>query len=608
MAQLKMYWFPTTPIPDAPLPEGFSYSDFDPAKDIHAWCSCLRGGNLIDTRSDGVGFGQEIIDFPDIDPANDIKFLDYNGEHVGTATAFVHKATNIGDMHQVALRADFRGRGLSKYLSQIVLTTLKARGVRFVSLTTGEGRPAAIRSYLAAGFCPVQYDVGMEDRWQAVMEDFGIDSLPMYYEDGTFYKTIFRKSLAPKVKIGVFGAGRGRTMMNFCQHAGSAELVAVCDCRQEKLDRVRETYGKDREIACYTDFDEFLRHDMDCVVLANYANEHAPYAIRCLEAGKNVLSEVLPVQTMKEAVALAEAVERTGKIYAYAENYAYMPAPRKMRQLYREGKLGDFEYGEGEYMHNCEPGWSGLTEGGNPLHWRNTMSAFYYCTHSLGPLIHLTGLRPVSVTGFEVPFDARMRLMGAKAGPIGAELVTLENGAVVKSIHGVGPSKCSIWYSVYGSRGTLESAREITDNGGVGKLYANLDSADGADDGKNEEISTRDGLTERAEASGHGGSDFYVMYNMVEALRGNKYAEIIDVYEALDMFLPGMFAYYSVLEGGKPQAIPDLRNREERDRWRNDARCTDPKDPANEILPSYSKGNPEIPDSVYETLKNKLNK
>ena len=94
---------------------------------------------------------------------------------------------------------------------------------------------------------------------------------------------------------------------------------------------------------------------MDCVVLANYANEHAPYAIRCLKAGKHVLSEVLPVQTMREAVELIEAVEQSGKVYAYAENYCYMPATRKLRQYYRDGALGSFEYGEGEYMHNCEP-------------------------------------------------------------------------------------------------------------------------------------------------------------------------------------------------------------------------------------------------------------
>jgi len=597
-----MYWFPTTEIPDTPLPEGYSISRFAPRKDIHAWCECLRGGNLIDGRSDGRAYGEEILDRPDIDPENDIFFLDYRGEHIGTATAFVHKSANIGDMHQVGIRADFRGKGLSKHLIRTVLTTLRGRGVRFVSLTTDEERVAAVKAYLDAGFCPVQFGLGMEDRWQAVLESFGIDGVPMYYEDGSFYKNIRRKGFARKVRIGVFGAGRGQSMMNFCAVAESAELVAVCDKRPDKLDEVRATYGKDREIACYSDFDEFLRHDMDCVVLANFANEHAPYAIRCLEAGKHVLSEVLPVQTMKEAVELVEAVERSGKIYFYAENYAYMAPTRGLRRLYREGRLGTFEYGEGEYLHNCEPIWHSISCA-DPLHWRNTMSAFYYCTHSLGPLIHITGQRPVRVTGFEAPFNERMRRMGAKAGPFGVEMVTLESGAILKSLHGVGPSRGSIWYTLYGSKGAAESARERAGWQGRGIVFASLDREEGDNDTAAEKLTMSDDLTERAYASGHGGADYYVMYNFVEAVRGNRNAEIIDVYEALDMFLPGFFAHLSSLDGGRPQEIPNLRDPAQRERWRNDVRCTDPKNPSNEILPSYSKGNPEIPESTYRRLR-----
>lgn len=46
----------------------------------------------------------------------------------------------------------------------------------------------------------------------------------------------------------------------------------------------------------------------------------------------------------------------------------------------------------------------------------------------------------------------------------------------------------------------------------------------------------------RAKTYGHGGSDFYTMYNFVEKILGNSEADVIDVYEALDMFLPGLFA------------------------------------------------------------------
>ena len=159
------------------------------------------------------------------------------------------------------------------------------------------------------------------------------------------------------VRIGVVGVGRGSSMMRFCQQSEKAKLVAVCDCWEEGLLRKREELN-DSSIAYYTNFEDFLQHDMDAVVLANYATEHAELAIPCLKRGLHVLSEVLPVQTMKEAVELVGAVESSSAIYAYAENYCFMPAPKEMRRLYRAGRLGEFEYGEGEYLHNCETCWN----------------------------------------------------------------------------------------------------------------------------------------------------------------------------------------------------------------------------------------------------------
>lgn len=191
MAQLKMYLLPDTTIKEVSLPESYSFSQFIPGVDLHAWCECLRGGNLIDGRTDEEAYQREIIDFKDIEPENDIWFLDFNGEHIGTATSFVHKATNTGDMHQVGIRADFRGKGLAKYLSFIVIKTLMSRGVKYISLTTSEGRAPALKSYLSAGFLPVEYDEGMQERWEKVLKTFGIDSVQMLNEDASPYKTIY---------------------------------------------------------------------------------------------------------------------------------------------------------------------------------------------------------------------------------------------------------------------------------------------------------------------------------------------------------------------------------------------------------------------------------
>lgn len=402
-----------------------------------------------------------------------------------------------------------------------------------------------------------------------------------------------------KVRIGVLGGYRGSSMINYCKVADNAEVVAICD----KLPEVLEVQRKNTEglnIALYDNFEDFIQHDMDAVVLANYANEHAPFAIKAMKRGLHVFSEVLPCQTMQEAVELIETVEETGKVYAYGENYCYMTAPYEMKKLYRQNKIGEFEYGECEYIHNCEPDWPSLTYGDKD-HWRNNMYATFYCTHSLGPIIHITGLRPVSVTGFESAKTERGLRQGIKGGQFGIEMVTLENGGIIKSIHG-GLYKNSIWYCIYGDKGRIECGREDARNGHIGKVYVNYDEFPG-DYGNAKYESYEPKSDELAAKFGHGGSDFYSMYNFIEKINGNKNADVIDVYEAMDMFLPGMFAYRSILKGGIPMKIPNLRDKSVREQWRNDTACTDPKVAGDMLLPTFSKGTPDIDDGVYEHMK-----
>ena len=403
------------------------------------------------------------------------------------------------------------------------------------------------------------------------------------------------------VKIGVMGVYRGTAMINFCKTSKNAKVVAICDKSEQAMAEQKKYI--DDSVTCYSTFDEFIKHDMDAVVLANYANEHAPFAIRCLEAGKHAFSEVLPVQTMTEAVELVEAVERTGKIYAYGENYCYMPGPYRMKKLYREDKIGEFEYGECEYVHNCEPIWHSITYGERD-HWRNNMYATFYCTHSIGPIIHMTGLRPVSVVGFEGPHIERNIRTGAKGGGFGLEMITLNNGGIIKSIHG-GLYENSVWYSVYGSKGRMETARESARAGDVGRLYIDYDEYSGQYSGAYSSIDLNAEQNDTVAHFGHGGSDFFSMYNFVEKILGNPDADTIDVYEALDMFLPGMFAYRSVLNGNIPMEVPDLRDKNIRDKWRNDTMCTDAKAAGDQLIPSFSKGNPDIPDEVYDKMREK---
>ena len=138
-----------------------------------------------------------------------------------------------------------------------------------------------------------------------------------------------------KIKVGVLGGSRGKTMMEYAVKSDDCELAAVCDFNGAVLTSLREYFAEKRQnVALYDDFDAFLSSGIEAVVLANYANEHAPFAVRCLESGLHVLSEVLPVATLREAVLLADAVQTSGKIYRYAENYCFSRAAREMTRLY----------------------------------------------------------------------------------------------------------------------------------------------------------------------------------------------------------------------------------------------------------------------------------
>ncbi len=406
------------------------------------------------------------------------------------------------------------------------------------------------------------------------------------------------------IQIGVVGIGRGKALMKDCLQFENVKVVAVCDKRKDEMDKLKEKY-QDSDIGFYTDYDKFLEHSMDVVLLANYATQHAPFAIKALEHGFDVFSEVLPAQNMAEAVSLIECKERTGKKYCYLENYCFMGAPYEMKKKYQSGELGEIQYAEGEYLHDCESIWADATYGERE-HWRNNMSAFFYCTHSVGPLLHLCGIRPQKVMGFEGTFNPKAARMGARAGGYGIEMVTLENGAILKSIHGVAPSRSSVWYSVYGENGRMESMRENGVSGAFNKVYADLDSAPHAKNDSAFYNPVFEGFEEAA-GSGHGGSDYICLKNALAHIRGEKNADIIDVYEALDMWMCGHFAHLSCIEKKGELEIPNLRKKEVRDSYRNDNRCTDPTVAGEQLLPSYTKQKLNIPDEVYAYHKQKWN-
>ncbi len=391
--------------------------------------------------------------------------------------------------------------------------------------------------------------------------------------------------MSERIKIGVFGGRRGLALLKAAQAHPECVVTAVCDMYEPFLNDCKKyAESKNLDIKCFKDFESFFQEDMDAVILANYANEHAPYAIRCLHAGRHVLSELLPVQTMAEAVALVEAVENSGKVYGFAENCCYMKHAMEMKKYYRQGMLGEFLHGEGEYIHNCIPIWENLTRN-DPNHWRNRMYSTFYCTHSLGPMLTITGTRPVRVVGFENFNAAYLNESQCMQAASGMLAIQMSNGATVKNVNGFLKREPPLhWYSLYGTKGFMENARLGDEN----RIHIQFD-----DDESTKEVKSYIPEETIQNESGHGGADYYAVHYFLQSILGKEEGkEMIDVYTALDMFLPGLLGYRSILNGNIPYDIPDFRDKEksaaDREKYRYDHACTDPKVAKDQLLPVNS--------------------
>ena len=61
------------------------------------------------------------------------------------------------------------------------------------------------------------------------------------------------------IKIGVLGAGRGRSMIQYASKAENAKLVAICDYSDFQIERVKNKLNDD-SISYYTSFHLYYKY------------------------------------------------------------------------------------------------------------------------------------------------------------------------------------------------------------------------------------------------------------------------------------------------------------------------------------------------------------
>jgi len=369
----------------------------------------------------------------------------------------------------------------------------------------------------------------------------------------------------------MFGVNRGSAYYDIVR-ANEGELVAICEKDEERCQQAKEYWGEN--LAIYDNFDEFIKHDLDAVFICNYFHEHAPYAIKCIEKGIPVLSECTAAGTIAEAVELVRAVEKYKTIYMLAENYPYMLFNQEMRRIYRKGELGTLLFAEGEYNHpanKLDPNPEKTAKTLHPFleHWRYHLPRTYYLTHSLAPLMWITGVRPTKVTA--MPIYKPEVNGGPYVGDIGAAmLITNDDNSVFRVFGHASFGFREDSYRIVGTKGQIENIR-----GGGNKVALNFNLWD-IPEGKQENniylpewgSEWEDVDIETLKKYGHGGSDYFTIHEFFKCIRENCQPEM-DVYFATSMSVAGILAFRSILEN-KPFDIPNMKDESERSKFEND--------------------------------------
>ena len=373
-----------------------------------------------------------------------------------------------------------------------------------------------------------------------------------------------------RLRIGIFGVGRGMDLAK-CFMLLDEEIVAVCDHHKERLGEALASL--DKSVKAYDSFDEFINHPMDAVVLANNFHQHAKYAIKCFERGIHVLSECISNATMGEGVELVRAFERSKSIYMLSENYPEMLFNREMKRVADSGMLGKILYAEGEYNHPGDPNNASFRKRYNyyPRHWRNYLPKTYYITHSLGPIMNITGASPKKVSAFGIFAPTEEDVPSASyVADKAANITTLnDDGSVFRLTGHASFAAPYNSYRICGSKGQIENARGL--GGEVLLRFNEWTVPEGYVQRQHYFPEWNDKDEQILKKTGHGGSDYLTVRMFRDALREGKQPPFpFDIYSAILMSSVAILAHRSVLECGKVYDIPDPRCEEDRVLYEND--------------------------------------
>ena len=393
-----------------------------------------------------------------------------------------------------------------------------------------------------------------------------------------------------KVRVAHIGLSRGMTHVNDTLNIEFAEVIAVCDLRDERAkraaDQCEKKSGKRPEIYSGTEniWEKMVdRDDIDVIYVSTPWAWHVPMAIRAMERGKHVFIEVSAAVTVDECWKLVDTSERTQRHCVMLENCCYGENELFILNMAREGVFGELTHAECAYIHDLRGMLYALgTEGDwrRDYHWQ--YDGNLYPTHGLGPVAQYMGIGRgdqfkflVSMSSPELglsKFRKERNPNGGKhadekyvCGDMNTSIIKTELGRTIMIQHDVvSPRPYSRINALSGTEGTFFDYPARLAINSPKKYQLEAKGSHGwlsdPDLAKMRKIFTHplwSKLADRAKGGGHGGMDFVMNWRHLDCIRQGITPDSV-VYDAAAWSSMIELTSWSVSNGSMPINVPDF--------------------------------------------------
>ena len=351
-----------------------------------------------------------------------------------------------------------------------------------------------------------------------------------------------------QVRVGMIGMGnRGSVLIQMFEYLiknKHAQIVALSDLKEDKVNKNNEYLKtiQQEEASLYFGNDQewkklAQRDDIDLLIIATPWNYHTEMSVYGMEHGKHVACEQPMAMTLEDCWRLIEVAERTQKHCMYMENCCFNGEELWVLNMIDQGVFGDLTHAEGAYIHDLRKHMMHETyyEGQWRIKHHETRNGNFYTGHGLGPVSFYMDIgrgdnydHLVSMSSLEKSLSYGAKKEGFRTtqfacGDMNTTLIKTKNGRTIKlqfdvhtgrpysrlnnvngtkAVHQGYPSKLYIadeeqqWGHSWLKEEDYKEYREKYDHSLWKKLREQID----------------------ANAVGHGGMDFVMIYRLIRCL------------------------------------------------------------------------------------------